>query len=299
MNGALSQAVDRIRLLLLAVACWLCFVPTAHAIRPPSPTELQLREETPSQEQPAYEVVLGIDAEGRTGLLCVNNPLRYTDPTGHWGQEAADWWSGTVGSGANYISASPSHWIYNGTVGTVNSLVGGVAEPLRLGSTAGALSGSGNATAGQIAIGTVQEVGRAAAIVPVGAAIGKGVGTLAGAVAGTAEREAVGELAGQAAGKGAKLADPGQLRLPPTRSEGADPFKLSKQIGQYGKSTEGMPAIQVTKGANGEMMINDGVTRATRAAMTPGTKVPVQVIENNPAMNLQKLPKVGEKLPGQ
>jgi hypothetical protein len=101
-----------------------------------------------------------------------------------------------------------------------------------------------------------------------------------------------------AAGQAAKV-DPAQLRLPPTRPEGADPFKLSKQIGQYGKSTEGMPPIEVTKGANGEMMINDGVTRATRAAMTPGTKVPVQVIEHNPNMNLQNLPKVGEKLPGQ
>jgi RHS repeat-associated protein len=125
---------------------------------------------------------------------CVNNPLRYTDPSGHWGQEVADWWSGTVDAGANYISASPSHWVWNGTVGTLDSLVGGVGEPLRLGSTAGALSGSGNATAGQIAIGTVQEVSRAAAVIPVGAAIGKGVGTLLGA----GEKEAAGQIASQA-----------------------------------------------------------------------------------------------------
>jgi hypothetical protein len=134
----------------------------------------------------------------------LNNPLRYTDPDGHAGKEVADWWSARVGTAAEFYSASPSHWIWNGTVGTVNSLVGGVAEPLRLGSTAGALSGSGHVTAGQVALGTVQEVGRAAAIVPVGAAIGKGVGTLAGAVAGTAEREAVGAVAsqvGNAAGK--------------------------------------------------------------------------------------------------
>ncbi len=83
MNGALSQTVCRIRLFLLAVMCWLCLVPAAHAIRPPSPAEIQLREETPSQEQPAYEVVLGIDAEGRIGLLVLNDPLRYTDPDGH------------------------------------------------------------------------------------------------------------------------------------------------------------------------------------------------------------------------
>jgi RHS repeat-associated protein len=127
---------------------------------------------------------------------CVNDPLRYTDPTGHWGQEVADWWSGTVGSGANYISAGPSHWVWNGTVGTVNILVGGVAEPLRLGSSAGAVSGNPNATAGQIAIAGVQEVSRAAALVPVGAAIGKGAGVLLGA----GEKEAAGELAG-AAGK--------------------------------------------------------------------------------------------------
>jgi RHS repeat-associated protein len=227
-----------------------------------------------------------------------DNPLRYVDPTGHWGEEVANWWSGVVNTGAGYISAGSSHWIWNGTVGTVGSLVGGVAEPLRLGSSVGAVSGDPHATLGDVALAGVQEASRAAAVVPVGAAIGKGVGTLLSAGA----KEAAGELAGaagQAAGKAAKLADPGQLRLPPTRSEGADPFKLSKQIGQYGKSTEGMPPIEVTKGANGEMMINDGVTRATRAAMTPGTKVPVQVIEHNPNMNLQNLPKVGEKLPGQ
>jgi hypothetical protein len=298
VNGALSQAVDRIRLFLLAVMCWLCIVPTAHAIRPPSPAELQLKEETPCQEQPAYCLETVLEAEMRNGLFVRDNPLRYVDPTGHWGEEVANWWSGVVNTGAGYISAGSSHWIWNGTVGTVGSLVGGVAEPLRLGSSVGAVSGDPHATLGDVALAGVQEASRAAAVVPVGAAIGKGVGTLLSAGA----KEAAGELAGaagQAAGKAAKLADPGQLRLPPTRSEGADPFKLSKQIGQYGKSTEGMPPIEVTKGANGEMMINDGVTRATRAAMTPGTKVPVQVIEHNPNMNLQNLPKVGEKLPGQ
>ena len=63
--------------------CWLCLVPAAHAIRPPSPAELQLKEETPGQQQPAYGLVVAVDAEGRIGLFCVNDPLRYTDPTGH------------------------------------------------------------------------------------------------------------------------------------------------------------------------------------------------------------------------
>ncbi|MCP4348832.1 MAG: RHS repeat-associated core domain-containing protein [Desulfobacterales bacterium] len=58
--------------------------------------------------------------------------------------------------------------------------------------------------------------------------------------------------------------DPGKLKLPPTRPYGADPFKLVDQMKKYGDSTQGMKAIQVTKGAKGELMINDGVTRATR-----------------------------------
>lgn len=101
-----------------------------------------------------------------------------------------------------------------------------------------------------------------------------------------------------AAETGVLRVNPAELRLPPTRIEGADPFKLANQIRQYGTSTEGMPAIQVTRGANGEMMINDGVTRATRGAMTPGTTVPVEVIEQNPALNFQNLPRVGERTPG-
>jgi hypothetical protein len=74
-------------------------------------------------------------------------------------------------------------------------LVGGLAEPLRFGSTAGALSGSGHATAGQIALGTLQEAGRAAAIIPVGAAIGKGTGALVSSLTADSEEEVVGDAA--------------------------------------------------------------------------------------------------------
>ncbi|MGO8680132.1 MAG: hypothetical protein ACLQUR_05580 [Limisphaerales bacterium] len=157
MNGALSQAVDRIRLLLLAVACWLCFVPTAHAIRPPSPTELQLREETPSQEQPAYEVVLGIDAEGRTGLLCVNDPLRYTDPTGH----APSDWANTMQPGIDiyyggYI-ANPSHTSTIGLFGAYmgQSVANGYNDMLRF----------GNGMEQGTATGIAQDIGRASGII--------------------------------------------------------------------------------------------------------------------------------------
>jgi RHS repeat-associated protein len=122
---------------------------------------------------------------------CVNNPLRYTDPDGKAPSDWANAWSSMINRGATYVSAGPSHWIWNGTVGTINTLVGGVAEPLRFGSTAGALSGSGHATAGEIALGTLQEAGRAAAIVPVGAAIGKGTGVLITSLTADGEEELV------------------------------------------------------------------------------------------------------------
>ena len=127
---------------------------------------------------------------------CVNNPLRYTDPDGRAPSDWANAWSSMINRGATYVSAGPSHWIWNGTVGSLNTLVGGLSEPLRFGSTAGALSGSGHATAGQIALGTLQEAGRAAAIVPVGAAIGKGTGTLITSLTAGGEEEAIGELSG-------------------------------------------------------------------------------------------------------
>jgi RHS repeat-associated protein len=131
---------------------------------------------------------------------CVNNPLRYTDPDGRAPSDWANAWSSVINRGATYVSAGPSHWIWNGTVGSLNTFVGGLAEPLRFGSTAGALSGSGHATAGQIALGTLQEAGRAAAIIPVGAAIGKGTGALVTSLTAGGEDEAVGELSGLISG---------------------------------------------------------------------------------------------------
>jgi RHS repeat-associated protein len=89
------------------------------------------------------------------------------------------------------------------------------------------------------------------------------------------------------------------LHLPPTRAEGADMFKLARQISQHGDSLEGMPALQVTQGANGTFMINDGVTRATRAVMTAGEKaeVPAVIIESKPSWDMSKLPYVKERIP--
>ena len=77
-------------------------------------------------------------------------------------------------------------------------------------------------------------------------------------------------------------------------------MKLQKQMKLHGDSTEGMPPVQVTAGQNGEMMVNDGVTRATRVDTfnkIDGTSktVPVEVIETNKNMNFDNLPTVGDK----
>jgi hypothetical protein len=73
--------------------------------------------------------------------------------------------------------------------------------------------------------------------------------------------------------------DPGELRLPPSRASGVDPWKLHQQIRQFGSSRGGMPPILVYEDPDGILEISDGVTRATRIAkLAPGHTVPVVVI---------------------
>jgi hypothetical protein len=74
-------------------------------------------------------------------------------------------------------------------------------------------------------------------------------------------------------------------------------MKLAEQVKRFGGSIIGMPPILVTRGANGEMMINDdGVTRATRAhRFASGVLVPVEVLEDRPTIDLSKLPLVRER----
>jgi len=73
--------------------------------------------------------------------------------------------------------------------------------------------------------------------------------------------------------------DPRDLRLPPSRSAGADPWKLHKQIRDFGTSKDGMPPIFASEDPDGILEIVDGVTRATRIAkLAPGETVPVLVI---------------------
>lgn len=91
--------------------------------------------------------------------------------------------------------------------------------------------------------------------------------------------------------------DPGSLRLPFERIDGADPAKLQREIARYGKSIVGMPSVLVYRGSDGALMLSDGVTRATRAAkLCPGAVIPAELLGTLPHP-VGHLPTVQEKLP--
>ena len=73
--------------------------------------------------------------------------------------------------------------------------------------------------------------------------------------------------------------DPKELRVPPSRPQGADPGKLQRQIAKFGASRLGMPPLCVLEASDGVLVVYNGVTRATRIAkLAPGETVPVEVI---------------------
>ena len=91
--------------------------------------------------------------------------------------------------------------------------------------------------------------------------------------------------------------DPKDLRLPPSRSSGADLAKLQRQIAQFGASIVGMPPLWVYEAADGVLVVYNGVTRATRVAkLAPGTLVPVEVI-GKLRRAYGNYPKIGDLLP--
>jgi hypothetical protein len=91
--------------------------------------------------------------------------------------------------------------------------------------------------------------------------------------------------------------DPRDLRVPPSRRQGADPEKLARQIFLYGQSTEGMQPLWVYEGADGILMLYNGVTRATRIAkLLPGTVVPVEVVGKLPKAFAGE-PRIGDLIP--
>lgn len=90
--------------------------------------------------------------------------------------------------------------------------------------------------------------------------------------------------------------DPASLHLPGSRRDGADPIKLARQVAKHGTSIDGMPPPEVKRGSDGELVIYDGVTRATRVAKyLPGTSLTVEVT-GKLKVPVGGLPKVGEKL---
>jgi len=91
--------------------------------------------------------------------------------------------------------------------------------------------------------------------------------------------------------------DPRELRVPPSRRQGADPVKLHRQIARFGSSAAGMPAAWVYEGTDGILMLYNGVTRATRLAkLAPGTLLRVEVIGKLPKAFAGE-PRIGDLLP--
>lgn len=92
--------------------------------------------------------------------------------------------------------------------------------------------------------------------------------------------------------------DPGELHLPPSRDQGAEPRKLARQISLFGDSLDEMPPLQVVRGKDGLLRVNDGVTRATRAAkLRLGAKLVVEIIQDLPRLDVGRWPKVKDRLP--
>jgi len=67
-------------------------------------------------------------------------------------------------------------------------------------------------------------------------------------------------------------------------------------VAKHGASIEAMPPPDVKRGSDGELVIYDGVTRATRAAKyLPGTPITVEVT-GELTSPVGGLPTVGDKL---
>ena len=73
-------------------------------------------------------------------------------------------------------------------------------------------------------------------------------------------------------------------------------MKLHRQLARHGLSIAGMPPLEVSRGTDGELVINDGVTRATRMAkFLPGSLATVEVT-GKLSVAVGALPTVKERL---
>lgn len=91
--------------------------------------------------------------------------------------------------------------------------------------------------------------------------------------------------------------DPVDLRVSPSRSQGADPAKLQRQIALFGRSAKGMSPLWIYEGSDGVLILYNGVTRATRIAkLAPGVLIRVEVIGRLPRAFAGE-PRIGDLLP--
>jgi len=94
--------------------------------------------------------------------------------------------------------------------------------------------------------------------------------------------------------------DPGVLRLPPGRQDGSVVERYFDQVQKFQGNTAGMPLVQVTEGKGGELMINDGVTRAVRIHnLSAGKLLPVEVIDVRYNADFSRLKRVRDVPPPQ
>src|SRR5438309_12053105 len=90
--------------------------------------------------------------------------------------------------------------------------------------------------------------------------------------------------------------DPATLHLPGSRRDGADPVKLGRQVARHGTSVAGMPPLEVKRGSDGELIIYDGVTRATRLAKYLPRALVAVIVTGQLLGPVGDVPKVGDKL---
>ncbi len=91
--------------------------------------------------------------------------------------------------------------------------------------------------------------------------------------------------------------DPRELRLPSSRRDGADPYKLQLQIARFAATTAGMPPPWVYEASDGVLVVYNGVTRATRVArLNPGATIRVEVVGKLRRPHAGA-PKIGDLLP--
>jgi len=91
--------------------------------------------------------------------------------------------------------------------------------------------------------------------------------------------------------------DPRELRVTPSRRQGADPARIARQISLFGRSAVGMSPPRGYEGSDGVLVLYNGVTRATGIAkLAPGTLIHVEVIGKLPKAYAGE-PKIGDLLP--